>query len=441
MVRYKDQVKEPNPVQPPTDPAMTSTAKEEPTSKLYYVVSWVIFIAAVFINVGVWAIDYFGTKIQHSYYYESNYAVSSTMDGNTYTDATNIYSESTGTPKAVAMSLIFSWILWKGALLIYALHLIINCESKALKIGTYIALLALILTIDILLTSFAKKYWRDYAFYGVTVLLIMIVSLVNNKEKLRALANTLIPLLLYAGFYFMYAWILPRLYRAYKDDMTEYGYLFLMFYTYPLWDLGFYSLTLFLGTKVDEEFKPFFSSLHFLLLGYGIGFTLLVGYTEVEFYYLLAYFIFRNIFVNYVMRRWESVVANPPCLPGWIICYYFSYAFSYLPVIGVGSVVISKSFLSYIWARTTTLLYGIPNPDYYNTLDAPTAGIATNTSMRGYIVWLAALILWLGTTFTQKYSCRKPSLYDLFYYLFGIQLFYVGISSALSVGNLINSNF
>ena len=136
------------------------------------------------------------------------------------------------------------------------------------------------------------------------------------------------------------------------------------------------------------------------------------------------------------MRRWEKVVANPPCLPGWIICYYFGYAFSYLPVIGVGSVVTAKSFLSYIWARTQTLLYGISNPDYYpytETSRAPTGGLTTNPTMNGNIIWIAALLIWLGTTFSQTYSCRSPHLYDLFYYLFGIQLFYIGITCGLSL--------
>ena len=48
-----------------------------------YVVSWVIFIAAMLINFGVWAIDYFATHVQHSYYYEQTYRVSAAVDGNT----------------------------------------------------------------------------------------------------------------------------------------------------------------------------------------------------------------------------------------------------------------------------------------------------------------------------------------------------------------------
>jgi len=86
--------------------------------------------------------------------------------------------------------------------------------------------------------------------------------------------------------------------------MTLYAALFLLFYGYPVIDLALYSLTLALGTLMDRWLKSFFSQIHFYILGYGVGMILLVGYTEVEFYYLLAYFIFRNIFVNHIMRKW-----------------------------------------------------------------------------------------------------------------------------------------
>lgn len=54
-------------------------------------------------------------------------------------------------------------------------------------------------------------------------------------------------------------------------------------------------------------------------------------------------------------------------------------------------------------------------------------------SMNGNIFWLAAAIIWAGLTFTQRYHRLKPNLYDLFYYLFGIHLFYLGITCSLSL--------
>jgi hypothetical protein len=163
---------------------------------------------------------------------------------------------------------------------------------------------------------------------------------------------------------------------------------------------------------------------------------LIVGYTEVEFYYLIGYFIFKNIFVNWIMRNWEKVVSNPPCLPGWGILYYVGYGLSFLPVVGVGKLVVAKSFFSYIFAKTSTVLYGLANPLYPSGSTLTATTLTMNTSFNGNIFWLAGAIIWLAFTFTQRYDRKKPGLYDLFYYLFGIHLFYLGIACSLSVYTL-----
>jgi hypothetical protein len=102
---------------------------------------------------------------------------------------------------------------------------------------------------------------------------------VNSKNKCGTLANILIPLLIIAGAYFIYAWILPSLYKFYIQNLSTYGALFLIVYAYPVIDLIFYSTTLALGCKIDNWLKGFFSTIHFLLLGYGVGMIMLVGYT------------------------------------------------------------------------------------------------------------------------------------------------------------------
>ncbi len=132
------------------------------------------------------------------------------------------------------------------------------------------------------------------------------------------------------------------------------------------------------------------------------------------------------------MRHWEKVVSNPPALPGWIISYYVSYALSYLPIIGIGKIVVAKSFSSYMFALASTVLYGSANPLYPSTT-APTASLSTNITMSGNIFWLGAAIIWIAITFTQKYDMHKPTGYDVFYYLFGIHLFYLGIACSLSM--------
>ena len=47
--------------------------------------------------------------------------------------------------------------------------------------GTFIVMLFILLTMDILLSAFAKLYWRDYAFIGVAIILMLIVAVVNAK--------------------------------------------------------------------------------------------------------------------------------------------------------------------------------------------------------------------------------------------------------------------
>jgi hypothetical protein len=91
--------------------------------------------------------------------------------------------------------------------------------------------------------------------------------------------------------------------------------------------------------------------------------------------------------------------------------------------------------MSYIFAKTTPLLYIYSNPLYpANTFSA--TALSYNLRFNGYIYWLAGIIIWVAMTFSQRYNRNKPKLYDFFYYLFGIHLFYMGIASSLSVYNL-----
>ena len=75
------------------------------------------------------------------------------------------------------------------------------------------------------------------------------------------------------------------------------------------------------------------------------------------------------------------------------------------------------------------ILYYFPTSEYpYNT-ETPINDY--NYKMRGYILWLGALIIWGISTATQKYPRRKPNGFDFFFSLLGIYLFYVGISAGL----------
>lgn len=140
------------------------------------------------------------------------------------------------------------------------------------------------------------------------------------------------------------------------------------------------------------------------------------------------------------MRRWEVVVSNPPALPFWGVVYYFAYALSFIPIIGVGKLVISKSFMTYIYARTPPALYSSYNP-LYPSSTPPTVSVTTNWEFGGSIYWLAGLLIWIAMTFSQRYCKRWPSVYDFFYYVLGIYLFFLGMGCALSTQEIMSKGY
>jgi len=54
-------------------------------------------------------------------------------------------------------------------------------------------------------------------------------------------------------------------------------------------------------------------------------------------------------------------------------------------------------------------------------------------TLSGYVFWPAALIIWAISTATQKYPTRKPTVFDFFYNMAGIYMFYLGISGGLQL--------
>lgn len=230
----------------------------------------------------MWAIDYFAVGIQASSYYTVSSTVSSYTDNTGITDSSLLFTTSSNTvnsPVAVAMSLIYSWLLWKLSLVVFCYEVISREEGKGLRIGTTITLLGVLVTLDILLTIFALSFYNDALFFAAFVVLSAIVGAVNAKEKGRTLANLLIPLLLMALLYFAYCLLIPSLYNMYKNSLSLYSYVFLIMYSYPAIDLLLYCLTLGVGSKMDDWVKGFFGSIHYLLLGYGVGMVMLAGYT------------------------------------------------------------------------------------------------------------------------------------------------------------------
>lgn len=60
-----------------------------------------------------------------------------------------------------------------------------------------------------------------------------------------------------------------------------------------------------------------------------------------------------------------------------------------------------------------------------------------NTGLKGDIFKIAAAVVWIGSTFTQRYSKKMPEIvYSIVYNMVGIYLFYLGLAAGISVPSL-----
>lgn len=406
------------------------------------IISWILFLAAAGVYVGIWAISKFSVKEQASYYYSTSPVsvspyievdqTATQCDQSVVASATPFYTNGeNSTAQAVALALVLSWMMWKFPLAMFQLHLIFDAPNRILKYVSWGVSLALMLAGDILLTVYLPAVYQEYMFYAFSALLAIILSVVNNRLMLlQSLLSAFLPLFFIALLYFSYSYFLPSLFAVFVKFVN--GYEYLLIYGYPVLDALLYSGLLLINSRRLETAQPMLSFVQFFLVGYLAGITLLASVTEVEFYYLVAYALFRNVFTNWVMYRWEKVVNNPPCLPGWGIMYYLSYLLNFLPVIGLGRLVLSRSFLSQQFSQACLLL------SYYSGNSYPYAYVTPliseyNLSFVGYMFWPAALIIWFVTSVSQKYPTRRPTLFDFFYNLGGIYMFYLGISGGLQL--------
>lgn len=103
--------------------------REEAPSKSNYFIQLCLYILAMGINIGLWAIDYFAVGTQASYYYSNAFSISPFTDTMyaSYTDSTGMFNNFINGPNSavgVAMSLIYSWLLWKLSLMVFAYHVV-----------------------------------------------------------------------------------------------------------------------------------------------------------------------------------------------------------------------------------------------------------------------------------------------------------------------------
>jgi len=172
-------------------------------------------------------------------------------------------------------------------------------------------------------------------------------------------------------------------------------------------------------------------------MGYRVGIMLLVTYYEVEFYYILAFCMLRNLFISYVIDA-HYTANNNVAVVCWIVGYYINYFFSFNPLIGINKTIISYNFINYQATNTGTILYGTYSTNYPSSqsYNGSTGTNGLNLAFNGNVIFFTALIIWAGETFTNRYKLVRIDWKFPFYCLFGVMLFFVGLSSALNITTL-----
>jgi hypothetical protein len=118
--------------------------------------------------------------------------------------------------------------------------------------------------------------------------------------------NALWPLSYIALFYALYSILIPALYNVFYNNLAKQTAVFVQVYIFPLVDLLGYCLLIIVTLMCSKRAYKFIEVIYFLNSGYALGNILLTGYTEVEFYYLVGYFILRNIVTNWILQNLQK---------------------------------------------------------------------------------------------------------------------------------------
>lgn len=145
------------------------------------------------------------------------------------------------------------------------------------------------------------------------------------------------------------------------------------------------------------------------------------------------YFVIRNFVFNWVVKNVQKYVIVPVPVPGWIMIYLVSLATNFIPFTGLGKLVVSRSFYSQILQLTLPIQsYKLPIDYfvYYNNNLSSTTMTTFNPSLNTNIQISSVFIIWVLMSVTQKYHVSsKVEWKEIFFYIFGIYMFYFGLTT------------
>jgi hypothetical protein len=287
----------------------------------------------------------------------------------TYFQSNGMYtSDDLKRADAVALSLLFSWVMWKLPLTVFTLEAIKEKNHSIQRYMAYGFFVILLLLIDIMATIFRPEGYHDWIFFVIYVVLSLILVVVNGlrvrRKMLKNIRNFLVPILYIVLTYVSFSLLVPGIYGAiYKKLGDDAAYIIV--YIFPAIDMIFYSLIIIASYVCDSHVLKFIKMFQFLNTGYAVGHLVLFSPEDVEFYFLVGYFVVRNLSFNWIHQRVQKYVIVPCSQPAWIIIYLVSLCINFIPFVGFGKLVVSRSFYSQMLQLTLPIQSYMLARDYY----------------------------------------------------------------------------
>ncbi len=258
--------------------------------------------------------------------------------------------------------------MWKFPLIFFTLIAIREKKHATIRYATWGFYLLLLLLIDILTTAFKPEGYQDWIYFIVyfvlSVLLVVVNGIKDRKILFSNLKNYLLPITYIILAYASFVILIPGIYHAIYANLGN-DAPFIIVHIFPFIDLIFYTSIILITYYTDHHVIKFTKMLQFLNTGYAVGHVILFSPEDVEFYYLVVYFVVRNFIFNWILQRVQKYVINPVSLPGWIIIYLVSLCINFVPFIGLGKLVVSISFYSQILQLTLPIQSYMLPVDYY----------------------------------------------------------------------------
>lgn len=255
---------------------------------------------ALGIYIGIYFLSQISPTNVNSYYYSTTttFSKSPSSLGPNLTSPTSNSQDILVIVKTIG----FGWVFWKLGNALYILDVIASTTWQRKLIAAGVMTLSMC-ALDFVLSALAVNLYEDWMFVlGVAVVTVILgVGLLWGKEKWHVVVrDSLLPYMTYVGIIVVYWLAMPLLFSQLTTTLSTAGKL-TFFYIFPVIDTILYLLLLGLHSVTSKPTHEFSSQIHLLLQGYRVGIILLINYYEVEFYYILGFFMLRNLFVGYVI--------------------------------------------------------------------------------------------------------------------------------------------